>query len=165
MVNKTALKQTVTKTSNDWCTPPWLFQRLQEIFSFEVDGASDGSNNLLPKFVTENDKFYWVDTGYKVFTNPPFNKTKVFIEIAKRANEFQCFLLPFRPETKLWHESIWPYATIFVFNRRIQYIHPETKQEVKGAAFPSCLIFYGNLQSYNLNRLLDLGVFVRKLND
>lgn len=166
-MNNTAFKQTTEYDRNDWCTPLWLFNKLQEVFEFEIDGASDGTNNLLPIFNTKDTPPSIVrqrEETKRVFINPPFNSLKSFIGWT-HPNNLKCLLIPFRPETKLWHTNIWSYATIFVFNKRIQYIHPVTKKEVKGAAFPSCLIFYGNLQPYDLTKLNDLGIFIKKTLD
>ena len=163
-MNKNAMKST-TNYKEDWCTPPWLFGRLQEVFNFEVDGAANSSNNLLPSFHTKNTDASLKAIDYtirRIFVNPPFNGLHNFTVFFSKWNNLTCFLLPFRPETQFWHKKIWPYGTVFVFNKRIQYIHPETKQEVKGAAFPSCLVFFGSLQRYDLTKLSDLGIFVKK---
>lgn len=155
------MKQTKDVNKNDWCTPRWLFDRLQEVFQFEVDGASDGKNNLLSTYHVKEDPWFY-RLPLKTFINPPFNDIDLFLNFYRYRN-FTCFLLPFRPETRIWHRDIWPYATIFVFNKRIQYIHPETKKEVKGAAFPSCLVFFGDLKPYDLTKLSDLGIFISKV--
>lgn len=158
-----AMKQSKDINKNDWCTPPWLFERLHEIFNFEVDGACDGFNNVLSNYhtiETTQETRMRDSIEYKIFVNPPFNEgiEKFFYSGAK----LTCMLLPFRPETKKWHMYIWPIATIFVFNKRIQYIHPDTHKEVKGAAFPSCLVFFGDLKSFDLTALSDLGIFIKK---
>lgn len=162
-MNRKALRQVESINKNDWCTPPWLFQRLQEVFKFEVDGASNDTNALLPSYCTIQNPLQMQQVCFnKIFINPPFNNQEDFIaKSCYYTQKLGCLLLPFRPETKLWHKYIWPNATIFVFNKRIQYIHPETKQEVKGAAFPSCLVFYGDLNPFDLTKLSDLGIFIK----
>ena len=100
----------------------------------------------------------------RTFINPPFNNQEFFLKYYNGITYFlTCLLLPFRTETKLWHEYVWQRATIFVFNKRIQYIHPDTKKEVKGAAFPSCLVFFGDLSDFPIENLDDLGIFVRRV--
>jgi len=164
-MNPLALKQNNETNKNDWCTPPWLFKRLHEIFNFDIDGASDGINNLLPNYHTSETPYdVKVNNSqqFNIFVNPPFNED--VLQFFNSSCKFTCLLLPFRPETRKWHDYIWQKATIFVFNKRIQYIHPEKKIEVKGAAFPSCLVLFGDLSTFPIDKLNDLGVFVKKFN-
>ncbi len=161
----TSLKQTDDKNRNDWCTPPWLFKRLHDVFTFELDGAATKENALCYMFVPDIDYYHKINcqkSYYNIFCNPPFNNIKPFLQAYKNTSYLSCFLLPFRPETKIWHELIWPEASIFIFNKRIQYVHPQSKEEVKGAAFPSCLVIFGNLSRLPIQKLDDLGVFVMK---
>ncbi len=164
-MNPLALKQNTYQSSNNWCTPPWLFERLQEVFEFEIDGASNGEDNLLLRYVSDISKLNpHVIRRCKIFCNPPFNDIQPFLHSFNVLyTKLSCLLLPFRPETKLWHRHIWPDATVFIFNKRIQYIHPVTKKEIKGAAFPSCLVFFGDLSNFKLTNLKDLGVFICKM--
>lgn len=153
-----AMKQTSDLNKNDWCTPPWLFERLNNVFGFTLDGAANRENALCDFFSSNFNAYMYQD--HTIFINPPFNNIEPFL--TSNSKNFICLLLPFRPETKLWHKLIWLNATIFVFNKRIQYIHPETKKEVKGAAFPSCLVFFGDLEPFDLTQLKDLGIFIKK---
>ncbi len=161
-MNKGSLKQTKELNKNNWETPMWLFNRLHAVFNFTIDGASDGFNNLLPNHRTKDRPLDSSDIRLSsIFINPPFNCLIPFLDMYLDELAFLgCFLLPFRPETKIWHKYIWPKATIFVFNRRIQYIHPETKKEIKGASFPSCLAIFGTAK-YDKKALTDLGIFIR----
>ncbi len=164
MMNPLALKQDQNNNKNDWCTPPWLFKRLNEVFNFEVDGAATKLNTVCDYFISKettnlHDRY---PVNKKMFINPPFNDTRSFIH-HRILSKLVVLLIPFRPETKLFHDWFWPNTTIFVFNKRIQYIHPGTKKEVKGAAFPSCLVFFGDISKYPVEELLDLGIFVKRV--
>lgn len=180
-------------SKNNYQTPEWLFKGyLQPAFNFDMDGASDGTDNLLPFFHTKDTKSADRFHDYcckKVFINPPFDQLRnreMWIHKAhtiernalSRAEDISftqqspergragckliCFLIPFAPGTNLWRNWIWPYATIFSFHKRINYVDPETGLVKKGVRFPSCLAVYSR-EPVNPNLLGDLGVWIKKI--
>lgn len=174
-MDNNAKKRTDGTSKNNWQTPQWLWERLHEAFNFEVDGASDGTDNLLPDFHTKNTNNSVRDFDYinkKVFVNPPFDELSKFskdqkdekwLQIAEKYYDcmrFLCFIVPFAPETRHFQNWVWPFAKIFVFNRRINYVDPATKKEKKGVAFPSCLAVYSR-DPIDKKLLKDLGVWVK----
>jgi phage N-6-adenine-methyltransferase len=174
LIQASALKQKTGINRNDWRTPQKFFKPINQVFDFQVDGATDGAvNSLLPEFHT-------VDTCYekrkedyrtkRVFINPPFNELSAgywFQDVMKATRDstsgLVAILVPMRPETKYWEELVWGYATIFVPNHRVNFVDPVTNKTKNGAAFASVVLFYGNLEGYELGKLNSMGVFIKKM--
>jgi site-specific DNA-methyltransferase (adenine-specific) len=150
------------ESHQDWCTPQWLFQRLHKEYQFDIDGASDGTNNLLPEYWTNTTEgqFDWSEEmlNKNVFINPPWGKLSYDYWWDLANTHKTIMLVPFTPETKMWHKWVWSNASVFIFNKRINYVHPITKIETKGIARPSALICF-NLPTINMP---DLGVWIEK---
>lgn len=174
-MNNQSKRKTDGTSKNNWRTPPWLWERLQAAFNFEVDGASDGTDNLLPNFHTTETLIgnrHYDLKNRKVFINPPFdeigmNKVKTALRIwlnysAHIDSFFTVFLIPFAPETGHFQNWVWPCATVFAFNKRINYVVPGTNKIKKGIATPSCLAVYSR-EPIDKNLLGDLGIWVKKL--
>lgn len=174
-MKESAFKQAIGINRNDWRTPSWFFEKINSVFDFQVDGASDGSNNLLPEFHTEGTCNGIRNEDYanrRVFINPPFNQLSDgywFQDVVKQLRNpdnlgLVAILCPVRPETRYWHELVWPHATVFIPNKRINYVSPITGKIQNGIAVPSGLLIYGNNveERFDLKKLNDLGVFIRK---
>lgn len=173
-IANTALKQADGINRNDWRTPPKFFRIINDTFNFEIDGATDGTNSLLPEFHTVetcNDIRFNDYKTKRVFINPPFNELVSgywFADTIKAMKEattgLVAMLVPMRPETKYWHELIWKNdVTIFIPKGRISFVDPKTGKVKAGASFPSVLILFGDISSYNTSKLEKHGVFIRKV--
>lgn len=149
----------------DWCTPQWLFQKLHKIYQFDIDGAASNENHLLPNYYTQLDGFIR-GNGYldrkldeTWFINPPWGELSQDYWWDLALTHRTIMLVPFTPETKMWHKYVWPNASVFIFNKRINYVHPITKVETKGIARASALVSF-NLPTINMP---DLGVWVKEI--
>lgn len=98
--------------------------------------------------------------------NPPYGREQIkWIEKAKKESESNSVnivcLIPARPDTKVWHNIIFKYASSVCFIKgRLKF--GESKDS---APFPSALITFGyELTCYQERCLKDLG-FVIKLNN
>lgn len=154
---------------NNWRTPQWLWLRLHEVFDFEIDGASDGTNHLLPNYHTKNTPQETIISDYsnkRIFINPPFNELNSSVDWLSHATlcydtgliNLLVYLIPLAPETKPFTAWVWPYAKVFIFNKRINYVDPLTNRIKKGVRFPSCLAVYTKSE-FNSEILKDLGVW------
>ena len=153
-------KSLSNESLQNYRTPQWLFQRLHKEYQFDIDGASDGTNNLLPKYDTKDTKYPSLQLdGYKYFVNPPWNELNDDYWWYTGFKYKTIMLVPFTPETKMWHKWVWPNASVFIFNKRINYVHPKTLIETKGIARPSALICF-NLPTIEME---DLGSWVKKI--
>jgi hypothetical protein len=123
---------------DNWETPKWLFNKLDEQYNFDVDCCASPrnkktfnfSNNFLNSPVIETFECAWM--------NPPFSKaTEMFEHFFKIVRKGVCIYRCDNLETKLWQEVILKNATwILIPNGRISY---EGKAG-KGSRFPSALI-------------------------
>lgn len=133
-----------------WSTPQWLFDKLNDEFHFTLDACADKSNHKCSKYYTE------VDDGLSkswenevVFVNPPYGKmAKVWIQ--KSYNEHLThhttvvMLIAARPDTKVFHEVIAPFAA------QIRFLKGRLKfsGNKNAAPFPSCIVVFSN-KSYD----------------
>jgi hypothetical protein len=87
----------------DWTTPARLFDPLHERFRFDLDGASEGDNALLPQASTPEAPVPW--DGRRVFCNPPWSTIPPFIELAATA-ELAVLLVPARTNARWFHRAL-----------------------------------------------------------
>jgi phage N-6-adenine-methyltransferase len=87
----------------DWRTPTALFDRLDAIYRFDLDGAADDENALKPDYSTADRPAPW--TGRRVFCNPPWSSIPPFIELAATA-EIAVLLVPARTNAKWFHRAL-----------------------------------------------------------
>ena len=121
---------------DDWHTPQWLFDKLNEQYNFKFDccAAKDNKKCELAssnfKLFEEVDKIAWM--------NPPFSKAaEMFEHFFKVVNRGVCIYRCDNLETGLWQNIILKHATwILIPKGRISY---EGKAG-KGSRFPSALI-------------------------
>lgn len=114
------MKPRGNKYTNDWATPAYLYNKLNEEFNFNFDPCP---------FL--HDKKEWdgllIDWGSRNFVNPPYSlKEKVaFVEKAvSEANKKKlCVcLLPVSTSTKLFHGTILPNAKEIRFlEKRVKF--------------------------------------------
>ena len=108
-MNKNDLNAVFSHKSDNWITPQWLYDRLDLIYKFTLDPASDGLNNKCSKFYTPQDN--GLDQSWKnetVYINPPYSNCygwvkKAYLE-ARDNNVTSVLLLPARMDTKWVHD-------------------------------------------------------------
>lgn len=120
-------------------TPKYLFNWLNEKYSFEIDLAASSENNLCDEYLTESDNSHtgnWREWGRVGFCNPPYSRGKIqpFIDTAIKESQ-DCFTSVFLiPELngEARTKDILIHATnIIHFDQRIWFIHPITGKECK----------------------------------
>lgn len=124
---------------DDWWTPQWLFDKLDEQYDFEFDCCADDDNT---KCVYWSDNFIdnMPHNDYISWMNPPFTKAKeMFEHFFKVVNKGVAIYRCDNIETKLWMDIMKKADWIYVFDGRINY---EGKAG-KGARFGSALIGVG----------------------
>ena len=121
----------------DWGTPQRLFDHLNGLFGFTVDGCAHAGNNKLPRYWTEEqDCFNQSWKGEKIWFNPPFDeKERWHKEIVKRLREEReisypmnapdvFMLIPLDTSTRLWQEIIsspWVHV-IYAIKGKIRFV-------------------------------------------
>jgi hypothetical protein len=132
------------KNRDDWETPQWLFEDLNEQYRFTFDCCAHSlnwkcqtwSNNFLMSRGLEND-VCWM--------NPPFSKaSKMFSHFFKVVTRGVAIYRCDNLETKVWQDVIFKGADwVFIPKGRIAYQYNPSLRDGKGCRFPSALIGKG----------------------
>lgn len=130
-----------SRKSDEWTTPPDLFEELDKDFRFGLDAAASKENALCPRFFTIEDNALiqnWFGYG-TIFVNPPYSRVGEFLEKAYLESirgVTSVFLVPSRTDTKWWHR--WA--------RRGLIIHLKGRLKFGGspnsAPFPSAIVIF-----------------------
>ena len=102
----------------DWCTPRDLFDPLHARYGFDLDGAADEGNGLLPERSTIERPIPW--TGRRVFCNPPWSDIASFVELAPHA-ELAVLLVPARVNARWYHRALELGARVEFFLGRPRF--------------------------------------------
>lgn len=138
-----------TTKSDDYETPPDLFDWLNDHYRFNVDCAAHATNAKLPDFYSENRSFLTAqasDFAFKrCWLNPPFGMKEVFlrrvVELRQLAEVFVCIVPNNARETDWWRDYVWSYADEIVsLSPRVYYHLNGTPQ--RNVPFSSCLVIY-----------------------
>lgn len=136
-------------TSDEWRTPQWLFEELNEEFNFDIDLCATRENSKCRDYCIDYLTNYWVcaldrenstRTDFKksigrgqfiktAFMNPPYSDPKPFIEKAWEDSKYckiVC-LVKCDPSTEWW-ATFWDYmeVTIKCFNCNEGLSHKST---------------------------------------
>lgn len=114
---------------DDWETPQWLFDKLNEKYHFNLDAAATDANHKCENYFTEEDNALtqdWSRFGV-VFCNPPYSKkanqdawVKKCFEEAKKGT-LVVALLPARTDTKRFHDYCLGKASIYFIEGRLHF--------------------------------------------
>lgn len=137
--------------NNEHPTPQKLFDSINKIFGFVCDVSATKENAKCDKFYTKEDdalKQNWDDVS--IWCNPPYSKDlqpqfiKKAYESSKEYNNTIVLLIPFRPDTKVWHEYIYGKADIYIFNGRPKFYAD------KSPTYPSALVVFSDKNKKNV---------------
>lgn len=118
-----------------WRTPPELFARLNEEFSFTCDAAALEGSALLPNWYGPNHPDETRRDGLSVpwsgvvWCNPPYGRA-VGHWIAKAARESErgvtsVVLVMANTDTKYWHDHAWTATEIRFVRGRIKFLRAD----------------------------------------
>lgn len=136
----------------DWETPQYLFDRLNEKYNFKWDLAANDDNAKCANYITELENSLnveWANLKGNLFLNPPYNRdlkmwVKKAYETSMKRDESIVLLIPSRTDTSYWHD--------YIFNKaKIKFLRGRLKFEINGVAgqpapFPSAIIEFGRKQ-------------------
>ena len=110
--------------SNDWKTPDYIYDPLNEEFDFDFDPCP---------FHSDFDGLE-IEWGERNFINPPYSRKlkEAFIRKAygeSKKGKLCVMLLPVSTSTKIFHEIIYPHANIRFLKGRVKFIGVNTKGE------------------------------------
>ena len=142
--------------SDEWETPPAVFNELNREFHFTLDPCCQEYNHMCAKYYTKEDDGLSKDwTGETVFCNPPYERSigmwvqKCYKE-CKEHGVTVVMLIPSRTDTEWFHEYILNKASeIRFFQGRLRFVNrtfPSWREDgnfkVSPAPFTSMVVVY-----------------------
>lgn len=128
----------LSRKSDEWCTPAWLFRMLDDEFHFNFDAAATPDNTLTEQFSGDGLHAQW---GTATFCNPPYSRVKDFIlkawQEARMYGKTTVLLIPSRTCTKWWHDYVMRANEIWFIVWRLQFVGGKSS-----APFPSCIVVF-----------------------
>lgn len=151
-------------TSDDqtWETPQDLFDKLDNVFNFEIDVCALPENAKCDTYFTPEMNGLSQDWNNTCWMNPPYDKKeqpkwveKAYNESVKNNSTIVC-LIPARVDNKIWHNIVFPNASNICFIKgRLKFGNSKNS-----APFPSALITFGNVTNEQVRLLSQLGYMV-----
>lgn len=130
--------------TDDWSTPQYLFDQLNQEFHFTLDVCATKDNAKCSKYFTIEDNGLEKSWGNNIcWMNPPYGReigkwmNKAYEE-SKTGATVVC-LVPSRTDTKWWWNTamkVWPYGIRFI-KGRLKFGNSETS-----APFPSVIVVF-----------------------
>jgi phage N-6-adenine-methyltransferase len=124
--------------SDEWETPQWFYELLNNEFNFTLDPCATNKNHKCDKFYTEADNGLvqsW--DGEVVFCNPPYSDVKSWLEKGFHSKAVSVFLIPCRTDTKFFHEYCAKAKEIRFLKGRLKFSNSKNS-----APFPSCIVIF-----------------------
>lgn len=143
-----------SSNTEEWITPKWLYDKLNEEFLFGLDPCTTEDNPLgTPKYYTIYDDGLtksW--DAESVFVNPPYNteinewlyKADLELKYNPRIHHI-VFLLPVRTDTRWFHKYIYDQETEYYRqNVDVRFIKGRLKfgNAKNTAPFPSMIVIF-----------------------
>lgn len=131
-----------TSVSEDWATPQWLFDRLNDEFHFTLDVCASEKNAKVSRFFTKDQDGLKQDwSGETVWCNPPYGR-QIRQWIYKAYKHFigggtSVLLIPSRTDTSWFHDYVIGQAEIRFIRGRIKF-----EGAKYNAPFPSMVVIY-----------------------
>jgi hypothetical protein len=138
-------------TSDDYYTPPWIFEKLAITFALDVASPTGGCHWIPATNHYDQETNGLTSDWYgNVFMNPPFSKPQPWVDkFMQHANGIA--VLPMSKSK--WFDQIWAHQNaIVVLPQNLKYIDPKGSN---GSIFmPSILVAYGQ---QNITALHNIG--------
>lgn len=141
-------KYITSSNKEDWGTPQWFFDKLDQEFHFTLDPCSDQENHKCENYYTKDDNGLLKDwQGHTVFCNPPYGRKKTAdwirkcAEESKKPNTKVVMLIPARTDTIAFHDYIYGKAEIRFVKGRLHF-EVNGKENKDPAPFPSMIVIF-----------------------
>jgi DNA adenine methylase len=135
-----------TGGSDNWGTPPELFEILDREFGFTIDLAAEAHNAKCDRYYSAEDNALAHDWSREIgFLNPPYSKIKAWVSKASAEAQRGALivaLLPARVGTSWWVENVAP-AEVRLLPGRLRFIDPDGSPAENTAGFPSAIVIFG----------------------
>lgn len=127
-----------------WETPQDFFEKVNDIFNFNLDACAETTTAKVESHFTIEDDALSQDWKGFVWCNPPYGREQIKF-INKGLGEYEkhkstiVFLIPARPDTKIWQDVIFKNASQVCFIRgRLKFGGSKDS-----APFPCALVVFG----------------------
>ena len=148
-MDKSTQKAMFSSISIEWGTPQDFYDRLNNIFQFNLDPCSTESNSKCEEsFSKEEDGLSQSWAGHRVFMNPPYgreikNWIKKAYEEGQKPNTQVVCLIPARTDTKYWHSYCMKASEIYFVKGRLKFENTaEPDAPATPAPFPSAVVVF-----------------------
>ena len=133
-MNQQQIKLFSSRKSDNWQTPKWLYDELNEEFNFDFDPCP--LNSTFDGLACS-----W---GKRNFVNPPYSNVKGFLKKAheelKNGNADVCVFLTFaNTDTKFFHEYCYNKGELRFIKGRLKFLDESGKQKFD-AMRPSMIV-------------------------
>jgi len=127
------------KLSDEWETPPWLWERLSSQFNFVWDVCSTPENNLVGGSINALEATW--PKGV-VYMNPPYSNVRPFLKrVVEEYRTTTVALLKGDPSTRWWNDYVKDKATLLWIPKRVRFYY-QGKPGPHVANFPSVIAIY-----------------------
>jgi len=143
-------KSEIVTPKDNWGTPRWLFDLLNQEFHFNVDAASREYNTQkCNRCFTDALELDWVKFGKRFWLNPPYSAGNIDKFMAKAYEESQkgavvVCLVPCATDTRWWHNYAMKAAEIRFIKGRVRFVgyDAEGNQIKNSPTFSSCVVIF-----------------------
>lgn len=147
-------KNRIVTPKDEWSTPDWLFNLLNEEFHFSLDAAANGANAKCPGYcdkLGDSIKIDWFyhSCGGSIFLNPPYSSGNIDRFMAKALEESKkgavvVCLVPCATDTKWWHNYVMKAQEIRFIRGRVRFVgYDEQGKQIKNSpTFSSCVVIF-----------------------
>ena len=139
------MKVHYSSDKHTWETPQDFFNKLNDIFSFNLDACAENETAKVDNYFTIEDDALIQDWEGVVWCNPPYGREQIkFInkglEEHRKHGSTIVFLIPARPDTKVWQDVIFKNASQVCFIKgRLKFGNSKDS-----APFPCALVVFGD---------------------
>jgi phage N-6-adenine-methyltransferase len=147
---------------DDWGTPQWLFDLLNQEFHFNFDAAAVCENAKCNIMSSDSLNLSWykgvgMPTGGRVWLNPPYSAGNIDKFMQKAYEESQkgavvVCLVPCATDTRWWHNYVMKAQEIRFIRGRVKFVgyDAEGKQIKNSPTFSSCVVIFRPFDWINL---------------
>lgn len=139
------------KGRDDYQTPKYIFEQLNDIFNFTTDASCTSENKLCPQGFCIDQGFDGLKVSWsyhRIFCNPPFSNKELWLEKAhKEVTEGKCpvciMILPLNAmSTQAVHKYIMNSYHYEILEQRISFIKPDDGQPDPNNNIGTAIIFF-----------------------
>lgn len=134
-----------TSKNQNWETPQWLFDKINNMYCFNLDCCAEHNTAKVEKYITKDVDALSCDWNGVVWCNPPYNREqgkfvkKAIDEVNNGNAKTVVLLIPSRTDTKIWQDFIFKKASQIIYIKgRLRF--GDSKEN---APFPSALVVFG----------------------